>query len=70
MDIYPKNISPLGYQTGVGGINSYGVNHNGVSLSIVININNPMSFRNKKSITDLVLSNAFIILGRFYSVFL
>ncbi len=48
MDIYPKNISPLGYQTGVGGIDSYGVNHNGVSLSIVININNPMSFRNKK----------------------
>ncbi len=29
MDIYPKNISPLGYQTGVGGIDSYGVNHNG-----------------------------------------
>ena len=29
MDIYPQNISPLGYQTGVGGIDSYGVNHNG-----------------------------------------
>ena len=29
MDIYPKNISPLGYQTGVSGIDSYGVNHNG-----------------------------------------
>ena len=29
MDIYPKNISPLGYQTGQNGIDSYGVNHNG-----------------------------------------
>ena len=29
MDIHPKNISPLGYQTGMGGIDSYGVNHNG-----------------------------------------
>lgn len=65
MDIWNNNISPLGYQTGVGGIDSYGVNHSGVSLSIVININNPMSFRNKKSINDLTLSNAFFIFSKF-----
>ena len=65
MDIYPQNISPLGYQTGQNGIDSYGVNHSGFSLSIVININNPMSFRNKKSITDLTLSNAFFIFSKF-----
>ncbi|MBR4106234.1 MAG: hypothetical protein IKK52_02915 [Alphaproteobacteria bacterium] len=29
MDIYPQNTSPLGYQTGQNGIDSYGVNHNG-----------------------------------------
>ena len=29
MDMYPKYTSPFGYQTGVGGIDSYGVNHNG-----------------------------------------
>ena len=32
MDIYPKNISPLGYQTGQNGIDTYGVNHNNFSL--------------------------------------
>ena len=29
MDMYPKYISPLGYQTGSDGIDSYGVNHSG-----------------------------------------
>lgn len=28
MDMYPKYISPFGYQTGQNRINSYGVNHN------------------------------------------
>ena len=32
MDIYPQNTSPFGYQTGVGGIDTYGVNHNNFSL--------------------------------------
>ena len=32
MDMYPKYISPFGYQTGEGTIDSYGVNHNGFSL--------------------------------------
>ncbi len=32
MDMYPKYTSPFGYQTGVGGIDTYGVNHNGFSL--------------------------------------
>ncbi|MBO7097352.1 MAG: hypothetical protein J6W11_01785, partial [Alphaproteobacteria bacterium] len=32
MDMYPKYISPFGYQTGVGGIDTYGVNHNNFSL--------------------------------------
>ncbi len=29
MDMYPKYKSPLGYQTGEGEIDSYGVNHKG-----------------------------------------
>ncbi len=29
MDMYPKYTSPFGYQTGTGGIDTYGVNHNG-----------------------------------------
>ena len=32
MDMYPKYTSPFGYQTGVGGIDTYGVNHNNFSL--------------------------------------
>ena len=32
MDMYPKYTSPFGYQTGTGGIDTYGVNHNGFSL--------------------------------------
>ena len=32
MDLYRKYKSPLGYQTGDNGIDSYGVNHNGFSL--------------------------------------
>lgn len=32
MDMYPKYTSPFGYQTGTGGIDSYGVNHNNFSL--------------------------------------
>ena len=66
MDMYPKYTLPFGYQTGTDGIDSYGVNHSGFSLSIVININNPMSFRNKKSITDLTLSNAFLYLANLF----
>ena len=31
MDIWNNSISPLGYQTGGGGIDSYGVNHSGFS---------------------------------------
>ena len=30
--MYPKYTSPFGYQTGTGGIDSYGVNHNNFSL--------------------------------------
>ena len=30
--MYPKYTSPFGYQTGVGGIDTYGVNHNNFSL--------------------------------------
>ena len=29
MDIYPKYTSPFGYQTGTGGIDTYGVDHSG-----------------------------------------
>lgn len=29
MDMYPKYTSPFGYQTGTGGIDSYGVDHTG-----------------------------------------
>ena len=29
MQMYSNYISPLGYQTNSGGIDSYGVNHNG-----------------------------------------
>ena len=29
MDMYPKYISPFGYQTGNNRIDSYGVNHSG-----------------------------------------
>ena len=32
MDMYPKYTSPFGYQTGTGGIDTYGVNHNNFSL--------------------------------------
>ena len=32
MDMYPKYISPFGYQTGQNRIDSYGVNHSGFSL--------------------------------------
>ena len=32
MDMYQKYTSPFGYQTGTGGIDTYGVNHNGFSL--------------------------------------
>ena len=32
MDMYPKYTSPFGYQTGKGGIDTYGVNHNGFSV--------------------------------------
>lgn len=32
MDMYPKYTSPFGYQTGAGGIDTYGVNHNNFSL--------------------------------------
>ena len=32
MDMYPKYTSPFGYQTGVGSIDTYGVNHNNFSL--------------------------------------
>ncbi len=32
MDMYPKYISPFGYQTGSNRIDSYGVNHSGFSL--------------------------------------
>ena len=32
MDMYPKYISPLGYQMGDNRIDSYGVNHSGFSL--------------------------------------
>lgn len=32
MDMYQKYTSPFGYQTGMGGIDTYGVNHNGFSL--------------------------------------
>ena len=32
MDMYPKYPSPFGYQTGTGGIDTYGVNHNNFSL--------------------------------------
>lgn len=32
MDMYQKYTSPFGYQTGAGGIDTYGVNHNGFSL--------------------------------------
>ena len=30
--MYPKYTSPFGYQTGTGGIDTYGVNHGGFSL--------------------------------------
>lgn len=32
MDMYQKYTSPFGYQTGTGGIDTYGVNHNKFSL--------------------------------------
>lgn len=32
MDMYQKYTSPFGYQTGTGGIDTYGVNHNRFSL--------------------------------------
>lgn len=32
MDMYQKYTSPFGYQTGIGGIDTYGVNHNRFSL--------------------------------------
>lgn len=32
MDMYQKYTSPFGYQTGTGGIDTYGVNHNEFSL--------------------------------------
>lgn len=38
MDMYQKYTSPFGYQTGTGGIDTYGVNHNRFSLRDIINL--------------------------------
>ena len=60
MDMYPKYTSPFGYQTGVGGIDTYGVNHNNFSLRDEIEYqfarqkreNQPMQQYNNQGITE------------------
>ena len=52
MDIWKKYKSPLGYETGNNGIDSYGVNHSGFSLRDEIEYQTARADRENKLIQD------------------
>ena len=50
--MYRRYISPLGYQTGTDGIDTYGVNHNGFSLRDELKYQNARQSRENRLIQN------------------